>query len=207
METGPLGDTPTLETVLAHPELITNDIIWGDERITFRPLQADDGARLARYFASLSPDTRRMFGPHPFTPEQAHTLCAGIDQDTMVRMVAVQEQSASAAIIAYFVLSFELPDEDLRRYEGYGVHLQAPVCRFGPSVSDSLHGQGLGSALFRELLAIAHRFGCTCLTLLGGVDVDNERAIRFYRKVGLRRLGVYTSPNGRQSYDMALWLR
>jgi RimJ/RimL family protein N-acetyltransferase len=207
METNSLGDIPTPETVLAHPEYITHELTWRGERITFRPLQADDGTRLARYFASLSPDTQRMFGPHPFTPEQARLLCAGIDEDTMVRMVAVWEQPASMTIIAYFILSFELPDEDRRRYEGYGVCLQAPVCRFGPSVSDSLRGQGLGSALFGELLAIARSLGCTCLTLLGGVYIDNERAIRFYEKIGLCKQGVYTSPNGRQSYDMALWLR
>jgi RimJ/RimL family protein N-acetyltransferase len=195
-----------LKAVRAHPASITHDVRWRDERIRFRPLKADDGPRLARYFASLSPDTRRMFAPHPFTPEQAHALCAGIDEDTTLRMVAVRPPAAPAAIIAYFVLSFELPDEDRHRYKRYGVDLLAPVCRFGPSVSDSFQCQGLGSALLPQLLAVARRFGCTCLTLLGGVYVDNEQAIRFYEKAGLRKQGVFTSSNGRQSYDMALWL-
>jgi RimJ/RimL family protein N-acetyltransferase len=207
METSSSSETLTLPVAIAHPDSITHDVTWRDERITFRPLRADDGHRLARYFASLSPDTRRMFAPHPFTPQQAHSLCGDIDEDTMLRMVAVRPQSAPAAIIAYFVLSFELSDEDRSRYQRYGVDLLAPICRFGPSVSDSFQRQGLGSALFPELLAIARRFGCTCLTLLGGVYVDNEQAIRFYEKAGLRKQGVFTNRNGRQSYDMALWLR
>ena len=205
-EIGSLDSTRILKAVRAHPASITHDVSWRDERITFRPLQADDGPRLACYFASLSADTQRMFAPHPFTPEQAHALCAGINEDATLRMVAVRPSAAPAAIIAYFVLNFELPDEDRHRYQRYGVDLLAPICRFGPSVSDSFQRQGLGSALFPQLLAIARRFDCTCLTLLGGVYVDNERAIRFYEKAGLRKQGIFTSSNGRQSYDMALRL-
>lgn len=70
-----------------------------DERIVFRPLKGEDSALLGRYFLGLSADTRRRFGPHPFTAEQAEMLCAEIDYEKIIRLLAVTDDGQRQVIL------------------------------------------------------------------------------------------------------------
>lgn len=44
-------------------------------RMKLRAITRDDGRALGEYFASLSEDTRRRFGPHPLSTDYAEALC------------------------------------------------------------------------------------------------------------------------------------
>ena len=52
-------------------ELSTRIELRSGETLTLRPLRADGVEMLARYFDSLSEQTRKWFAPHEFTPEAA----------------------------------------------------------------------------------------------------------------------------------------
>ena len=42
------------------------------------------------------------------------------------------------------------------------------------------------------------------LVLLGGVQASNEQALAFYRRLGFKEVGGYTSADGAQNIDMRL---
>lgn len=192
----------TLEAIASDPQLAAVKVSWRSEAILFRPLRPDDGRRLFAYFETLSDETRYLYHPHPFAVEQAERLCAEARQGETIRMVAVRHHDGVVAIVAYIILDFGLSEDDVARYRGYGVELSRPICRIGPSVSDSLRGQGLGTVLMRAVRDIARRFGCAHIILLGGVFTVNDRAIRYYEKVGMRRMGVCGGGDGPPSWDM-----
>lgn len=190
------------EPIASAPQVEPVKLEWRGEQLLFRPLRAGDGPCLADYFGTLSNETRYLYHPHPFTADSADQLCAEASHGETVRMVAISDRGAARSIIAYIILDFGLSEEDGRRYRGYGVELKHPICRIGPSVSNSLRGQGLGAILFGAVRDIAHRAGCEHIILLGGVFTINARAIRFYEKVGMRKMGTYGGENGPQSWDM-----
>jgi predicted GNAT family N-acyltransferase len=60
-----------------------------------------------------------------------------------------------------------------------------PDCHLGRmAVLKSCRGRGLGSALLREMLAIAGQRGCTCIVLNA-----QTYAIGFYERYGFQRVG------------------
>ena len=61
-------------------------------RVLWRLLLAEEGERLVHYFENLSEATRRVYGPHPFTAEQARLFCAEIDYGHTLRFVALDPQ-------------------------------------------------------------------------------------------------------------------
>lgn len=197
-----MADILTVAAVADAPDLITFDLDWRDEAIRFRPLGSDDGPRLSEYFGTLSFETRYLYHPHPFTPEYAEQLCAENGRHETLRMVATRQQEIGEAVAAYFILDFDLSGDDVIRSQGYGAALERPILRIGPSVSDSIRGQGLGAVLMEVVVEIARRFWCAHIILLGGVFAINERAIRFYEKVGFRRMGTYGGGEGPASWDM-----
>ena len=82
-----------------------------------RPLEATDVEPLTAYFLSLSPDTRRRYGPHPFDRATAERLCASINNDSVVRFIAVlNDGSAKPEIVGYMILSREISADDQKRY-------------------------------------------------------------------------------------------
>jgi GNAT superfamily N-acetyltransferase len=188
------------------PQLPTFDLQWQREPIRFRPLRADDGPRLAAYFASLSEETRRLYHPHPFTAEHAELLCAQVGNEETIRMVAARDGGVETPFLAYVILDFALTSRDVRRYRDYGVELVRPILRIGPSVSDAVQGRGLGTTLLEAMIETARRLGCAHIILMGGVYTINERAIRFYEKIGLRKMGTYGDGPGPASWDMMMEL-
>lgn len=202
-----MPDVLTPSAIAVRPELARFDLAWHGEAIVFRPLRADDGPRLFAYFETLSDKTRHFYHPHPFTAEHAQKLCLEAGQGEVVRMVAVREGEPQRPIIAYFILDFGPTEDDERRYRSYGVELRRPLCRIGPSVSDALRGQDLGTVLMDAVRDIARRMGREHIILLGGVFTINERAIRFYEKAGMLKMGTYGGENGPPSWDMMMALQ
>jgi len=174
------------------------------EEFLFRALKTEDSALLASYFQSLSENTRKVFGPHPFTKEQAEALCAQIDCGPALRLIAVTERGARPKIVAYFILGLRLSEGDEKRYRDRGTVWDNPdsVCSIAPSVADEYQNRGLGGILMGRTLALARHVGRSHVLLQGGVRADNARGIHFYRKCGFRKVASFSGTV--DSFDMIL---
>ena len=154
--------------------------------LVLRPLERDGSSRLADYLGSLSESTRRYAGHEGYDFAFAFELCAAITRYDKLRFVIECE----GQLIALLEYSFDVVASDEARFAGYGLKLKtATTCRYGLCVTDAFQGQGIASLVFPDLTAVARRFGQEQMILWGGVHIDNERAIRQYRKVGFRLLG------------------
>ena len=129
-----------------NPHLFNREIALKDDVALLARLHlASDEDALGRYFTGLSAATRRVYGPHAFTVEQAQKFCREIDYAHTLRFVA---ETAANELVAYFVLRLGALDSDIERYARYG-HPLAPDtdCTLAPSVADAYQEKGLGSAL------------------------------------------------------------
>jgi RimJ/RimL family protein N-acetyltransferase len=187
----------------------TTEITLRDGRkATVRPLEPTDLEPLTAYFLSLSEETRRRYGPHPFDRATAEKLCASTDDQRIVRFVAVLDDGGtSPEIIGYMILSREIWPDDQKRY---GNRLRQGECAcFAPSIADAYQDQGIGTQMARHVLACAKEMGIRQLILMGGVQAANDRARHFYAKLGFREVGSFwLHLHGQDifNYDMMLEL-
>ena len=178
-------------------------------RATVRPLGVADVAALTAYFTSLSEETRRRYGPHPFDAATAARLCAAWDDPNTVRFLAVLDDGTAAAeIIAYMILTREIWPDDQARYNSYPggdrLDVEHAAC-LAPSVSDAYQSQGIGGQMARQVLDWARESGLRQVILMGGVQAPNTRAYRLYESLGFRRMGEFWTRNGELlNYDMML---
>lgn len=189
----------TLAKVAAIPDLVTSTVtLPAGDAVLYRPLLPTDVERLAAFLSGLSAQTRRFWVHPSYDRETAQALCDAIGRYDKLRLVAVKDD----AIIAVYEFSMDLVQSDLDRYAGYGIELNpATDCRFGPCVADEYQGTGLAQALFSPTVEIARRFGQRRIILWGGVFTENERAVRFYEKLGFQRAGEFVKEDG-PCYDM-----
>jgi GNAT superfamily N-acetyltransferase len=189
----------TLQTVAADPNLITFSLtLPSGEAILFRPLLSADVDRLASFLEGLSPQTRRFWIHASYDRNTARELCDAIARYDKLRLVAVKD----GTIIALFEFSMDLVESDIERFHRYGIRLDpATDCRFGPCVADAYQGSGLAPRLFAPTTEIARRFGQRRLILWGGVFAENQRALRYYEKLGFQRAGEFVKEAG-LCYDM-----
>lgn len=165
----------------------------------YRPLQNLDEDRLLDYLLHLSPQTRLLFGPHPYEKQAIRDFYKPVNLNQ--GFLAIEPQSHS--IIAYAIIKHGFLPHDAPRLESYGLELNAFTdCTFAPSVADDWQGRGIGSGLFDFILTGLKAQGKKRLILWGGVQASNERAIAYYLKKGFRPLGEFEY-NG-QNLDMLL---
>ncbi len=197
---------PALNTniLIFNPHIVTRQLMLGEEPVIFRLLHSGDGELLGRYFESLSDETRRRYGPHPLTAEEAQNLCDNLNYHDTLRFVAFKPGTAPE-IIAYFILQLGITEHEMARYASYGIELDTSLdCTFAPSVSDAYQDRGLGSLLMRPMIDSARRLGKRAIVLMGGTQATNERAIHFYEKFDFRRVGGFRTDV--DNYDMILYL-
>lgn len=177
------------------PEYTTRVLLRNGHQATIRPLQAGDVEPLAALFLSLSEDTKRRYGPHPFDRATAGKLCAEIDPATTLRFVALLEGEPQPQIIGYMILTRQMWSDDVQRY---GDWLRTAECgALAPVVADAYQDQGIGSQMARHVLASARLWGLSRVVLMGGVQGTNARARHFYTKLGFREVGEFwTHHNG-----------
>lgn len=172
-----------------------------NKNIVLRKLEADDFDKLFDYLQNLSTETKARFGPHLFDkqsildfyhPQNRNTAFVGIDTQT-------QE------IVAYSILKTGFIEKDKLRYGGYGIMLSITAdVTFAPSVADAWQGVGLGVQMFRYILNSLQNTDIERVILWGGVQAGNQKAIRYYEKLGFKIYGEFER-NG-QNFDMMLSL-
>ena len=179
--------------------------------LTMRLLTAGDAEAFGHYLEELGPETRRRFGPHPHTMAAAEALCGEIDHAKALRLLVEADAPSADGIVGYFIVYPRVNPAESKRFEGHGQPLDSETdCTFAPSLADACQGKGLGSAATVLILELARELGFERMVLSGGTQADNDRAIRYYRKVGFQTAGSFET-NAEQygpmsNYDMILML-
>ncbi len=169
---------------------------------TVRLLAADDVERLGDYFVSLSEETRRRYGPHPFDRETAAKFCADLRPSETQRYVALNEDDE---IIAYMILQMSVGEGEITRYAAQGIALDVERdCLLAPSLADAYQNRGIGTPIARQVIASAREQGRRYLVLMGGVRAYNALGIRFYQKLEFQHIADFEHPAGVMNHDMKL---
>jgi RimJ/RimL family protein N-acetyltransferase len=169
-----------------------------------RPLQTGDAPALAALFLSLSPATKRLYGPHPFDQITADLLCASIAQEPhTTRFVAVlRDGQADAAIIGYMILTRQIHPDDQARH-GHALDL-AHCAAFAPCIADAYQDQGIGTQMARHVLASGRQMGLRQVILMGGVQARNARGRHFYQKLGFRPVGEFWTHGAEELLNISM---
>jgi diamine N-acetyltransferase len=164
-------------------------LLKNNKSAKLRPLRADDAIQLFQYLNDLSLETRQKFGPHLFDRDTIENICCQPDHGEW-RYIA--ENPDNNRIIAYAIIKKGYLLHDASRLSSYGFHLsEKSDCTFAPSAADPWQSSGLGSKLFEYILQDIRQEGFTRMILWGGVQSNNEKAVKFYLKYDFRISGEF----------------
>ena len=123
---------------------------------------------LHRYHVGINPERHKMPNEYFFADMMKNFLGS---EDYAVILHETAGNTDAYAVL--FVDEFDNPDEHTRK-----------VCFIEHfMVTESTRGQGIGTALFREIREYARAEKCDFIRL--GVNAKNPTAIEFYKKMGL----------------------
>ncbi len=160
-------------------------------------LDPQDYGGLEEYFATLSPETKSRFGPHPFTRDDIAAVYA--HQHLYNGYIAKEKESGK--IVAYAIIKNGCLEHDFERLHAYGIEPDNfKDCTYAPSVADDWQGKGVGYQLFKFILSKLKSEGFHRILLWGGVQAANQNAVEYYRRNGFNILGSFNH-NG-ENYDM-----
>lgn len=167
-----------------------------NRQVCIRRLHLNDLDNLYNYLQTLSAETKRRFGPHNF---DRGSLTEFYESNMHLGYIALESDTND--IIAYSILKIGFLEHDRNRLESYGMILDNKKdSTFAPSVADLWQGYGIGNHLFNYTLSDLVTNKIERIILWGGVQVVNERAINYYKKIGFETIGQFTY-NG-ENYDM-----
>lgn len=174
------------------------------EDIIIRLVQEEDAPYLLQYLESLSEESKNRFVPHPFNAETIHLICKDGYSDTRYY---IAEHAKTHDIIAYALLKLGVLKNDAERYvHQYQQPLEeALTCSYAPSVADAFQNRGIGSLLLEYILLDVYLLGRKHVILWGGVQADNENALRYYKKRGFKLVGSFARDTS-NNYDMIYYL-
>ena len=163
----------------------------------YRQLTVTDFENLLQYLQELSPASKKRFGPHTF---DLHTLRKMYENaDDHIGYIAVEENTEK--IIAYAILKKGYMEHDSQRLNSHGIQPDHQTdCTYAPSVADQWQGRGIGTGLFKYILSDIEKMPFRRIILWGGVQADNERAVRYYQYNGFTILGEF--PYNGKNFDM-----
>jgi diamine N-acetyltransferase len=171
--------------------------------IQIRLLKFEDSKLLYDYCNGLSDLTKSRFAPHEFDKETIEKVCRNIGKDSSFRFVAITTDTEQ--IVGYFIAKSGMSENDKTRFMQNKIHLKSDeCCSIAPSVADDYQGSGLGKALFKFMIDYLSEHQKHHLILLGGVQKENEKAIRFYQKMGFQEVGEFER-NG--VLNMNMWMK
>jgi len=159
-----------------------------NSQIELRRLLYYESEELSVYLQKLSPETRRRFGPHGFSRQSIEEIFNNSKKFRLYVAVTVE----SCELIAYSIIKIGYLGHDSQRLQSYGLNLDENTdCTYAPSVADNWQSQGIGNALFLFILGDLKHSGIKRIILWGGVQSDNQKAVRFYLKNGFKMIGQF----------------
>lgn len=173
------------------------------KQVFLRRLNERDFGQLFDYLQGLSAETKKRFGPHPFDRESVIDFY----NSSKDNWGYVAEDVETSEIVAYSILKMGYLTHDASRLQSYGLTLNGQtdcVATFAPSVADLWQSCGVGNALFHFILSELENTPIQQIILWGGVQMDNYKAVNYYKKNGFITVGHFQ--NNVQNYDMILEL-
>ena len=156
--------------------------------LVIRQLTTADLNPLLDYLHGLSGETKQRFGPHPFDHESVSGLLNRPDE--YAGFIATDPETNR--IIAYSIVKLGFLEHDRPRLESCGLHPDALTdATLAPSVADEWQGKGVGTRMFHEISDWLKTKGVQRIILWGGVQCNNDRAVRYYQKLGFTLLGEF----------------
>ncbi len=153
----------------------------------FRSLKPSDSSALLQYFQSLSAETRMRFGPHDFDEATAQQICNG-QMEKCIAYIGLD----NGRIIAYAIVLQGYTLGDYNRYLHYEIEMDNEHdFTLAPSVADDWQSKGVGSQLYSFVENQLRAKEAHKIVLWGGVQLSNQRAVRFYLKHGFRTLAQF----------------
>ena len=162
--------------------------------IVLRRLGREDIGPLSIYLSSLSQQSRMRFGPHGFDEASLHAIFS----EGSPHMGYGAFEDNGSRMIAYAIVRRGFLAHDAPRLESYGLKPEPySDATFAPSVADDWQGRGLGPRMFAFMREDLRTMGIQRIILWGGVQQTNERAVRYYQRLGFRTIGTfeYHGPN------------
>jgi diamine N-acetyltransferase len=158
-----------------------------NKEVHIRLLNNSDFDRLMQYLHSLRAETVQRFQPHSFEPQDVLDFYQQQGTEACVAIDTVTDE-----MVGYAVLKKGLLQHDVPRLQQYQQPLQYDAAyTFAPSVKDDWQSTGIGQLMMNFVRAETQRRNVRQLVLWGGVQVSNEKAVRFYRKNGFQSLGYF----------------
>lgn len=155
--------------------------------VKFEKIQPHHSDQLVQYLHNLSEETKQRFGPHPFDKD---TVSAFYTNPKNLGYCAIDTEQGR--LIAYAIIRHGYLEHDSPRLSAYGLQLNHQTdSSFAPSVADDWQGKGLGKELFAFIMPELISLGINRVILWGGVQSNNERAVRYYQKLGFQTLGHF----------------
>lgn len=152
----------------------------------FRKLNIHDAELLRRFDIELDPEAKAAFRPHAFDET---TVRAILEDDAAFPFAAID---GAGQIVAYFFLGGNLTPNDKLRVENAGIDLTAKrACSFAPAALSTIRGTGLAFAFFSWVEDQLRTRGVDVIVLQGGVKATNQRAIKFYQRIGFVSVGEF----------------
>lgn len=140
---------------------------------------------------------QKRFGPHRFDKQSIIDFYK--HSDLHLGYIACDMETNQ--IIAYFIIKTGYLKHDAVRLQSYGMNPDANTdCTFAPSVADAWQSCGIGDKLFQLILSDLRTTEISRIILWGGVQMDNTKAVNYYKKNNFKILGKFTY-NG-ENYDM-----
>lgn len=137
---------------------------------------------LQHYLIRLGEETRRRFEPHPFNIDgvkQFYSCNNGLT-------AYIAEDHLQNEIIAYALIKEGILQHDrerLMQYKQFDPGNGPDCCTFAPSVADKWQHKGIGSMLFKHIVADVKNKGIAKIILWGGVQEGNAAAVGFYKRL------------------------
>jgi diamine N-acetyltransferase len=174
-------------------------VLRNNETVFIRLLQSSDEENLFQYLLHLSPESRFRFGPHAFDRETVHNICAQLPGDTR-RYIA--EQQSTGYIVAYFLARLGMIEFDRKRYADRQQYFsESTTITFAPSVADAWQSTGLATVMNTFIENELKVMGIRHSILWGGVQATNEKAVKYYKKIGYQYQASFWNEE-KDNYDM-----
>ncbi|MGQ1783515.1 GNAT family N-acetyltransferase [Saccharicrinis sp. GN24d3] len=166
-----------------------------------RQVTQHDKDKLYLYLKTLSEETRKRFGPHPFDEHTAWLVCSGGYKNCMAYICL-----NDVLVVGYAIVKQGYVPGDRNRYIGYPITLSdRHDYTLAPSVADAYQSRGVGSLLLEFVLEDLRKRGAYKIILWGGVQASNLKAVNFYYKHGFRKVGEFEYYGN--NYDMVKYLQ
>ncbi|WP_428653538.1 N-acetyltransferase family protein [Runella sp.] len=154
---------------------------------------------LTEYLVELNHETKKRFAPHAFDIETLKTLFQKSEEYSGY----IATEPLENKVIAYCIVKSGILPKDAARLEQLGLIFdQDSDLTIAPSVADAWQSEGVGSLLMHFIVSDIRLTLAARMVLWGGVQRDNQKAIRFYLKHGFKIVGQFERKG--LNYDMVL---